>query len=190
MSMWEPFTERARRCIVLAQEASQSLGHTYIGNEHILLGIMEEGQSLGARLLEERGLTKSNVREEIESTVGVGNATRMTAQEFVFTPMAKRTIEFAFEEARQLSHNYLGVDHILLGLMRNDDGVAAKIILNLANDPRTIRDTLLERLGQETREGDKSPARQDKRDDFKAAARCPHCHKPISIALFRTEEKT
>jgi ATP-dependent Clp protease ATP-binding subunit ClpC len=189
VSMWEPLTERARRCIVLAQEGSLSLGHTYIGNEHILLGIMEDGQSLGARSLEERGLTKSRVRQEIESIVGTGNASRPFTQELLFTPMAKRTIEFAFQEARQLSHNYISVEHILLGLMRDEDGVAARIILTLANDHQNIRSTILGILGQEPHDGDKPSPRQDKRDDFKGTARCPHCHKPIAIELFRTEEK-
>jgi ATP-dependent Clp protease ATP-binding subunit ClpC len=188
VSMWEPFTERARRCIVVAQEVSLSLGHTYIGNEHILLGIMEDEESIGARSLREHGLTKSLVREEIESTVGAGNA-HGPMREFVFNPMAKRTIELAFEEARQLSHNYIGVEHILLGLIRLEDGEAARIIRKLADNPQSIRITLLKKMGQETREDDKSAPRPKQRDDFKATARCPHCHKPIAIALFRTEDK-
>ena len=97
--MWEPFTERARRSIVLAQEEAQRLGNNYIGTEHILLGIISEGESLAAKVLESLGVNLAKVRQEVEAIVGRGGQT--VQQEMVFTPRAKRVIELAFEEARQ-----------------------------------------------------------------------------------------
>jgi ATP-dependent Clp protease ATP-binding subunit ClpC len=114
--MWEPFTERARRSIVLAQEEAQRLGNNYIGTEHILLGIISEGESLAAKVLETLGVNLAKVRQEVEAIVGRGGQT--VQQEMVFTPRAKRVIELAFEEARQLNHNYIGTEHLLLGLIR------------------------------------------------------------------------
>jgi ATP-dependent Clp protease ATP-binding subunit ClpC len=186
MSMWEPFTEHARRCMVLAQEAAQSLGHAHIGTEHLLLGILEEGDSLGARAFIEHGLTTANARKEIESIVGV--AADAPTQEFVFSPRAKRTIEFAFEEARRLGHNYIGAEHIALALMRDSEGVAARVILNVANEPQTIRDAILEQISEEKRDDDESAHRQGKPDDFKSTARCPYCYRPIAIAVFRAAD--
>src|ERR1700724_72705 len=126
MSMWEPFTERARRSIVLAQEEAQRLGNNYIGTEHILLGIISEGESLAAKVLETLGVNLAKVRAEVEAIVGRGGQT--VQQEMVFTPRAKRVIELAFEEARQLNHNYIGTEHLLLGLIREGEGVAARVL--------------------------------------------------------------
>ena len=133
MSMWEPFTERARRSIVLAQEEAQRLGNNYIGTEHILLGIISEGESLAAKVLESLGVNLAKVRQEVEAIVGRGGQT--VQQEMVFTPRAKRVIELAFEEARQLNHNYIGTEHLLLGLIREGEGVAARVLTNLGVDP-------------------------------------------------------
>ena len=133
MSMWEPFTERARRSIVLAQEEAQRLGNNYIGTEHILLGIISEGESLAAKVLETLGVNLAKVRQEVEAIVGRGGQT--VQQEMVFTPRAKRVIELAFEEARQLNHNYIGTEHLLLGLIREGEGVAARVLTNLGVDP-------------------------------------------------------
>ena len=127
--MWEPFTERARRSIVLAQEEAQRLGNNYIGTEHILLGIISEGESLAAKVLESLGVNLAKVRQEVEAIVGRGGQT--VQQEMVFTPRAKRVIELAFEEARQLNHNYIGTEHLLLGLIREGEGVAARVLTNL-----------------------------------------------------------
>ena len=133
MSMWEPFTERARRSIVLAQEEAQRLGNNYIGTEHILLGIISEGESLAAKVLETLGVNLAKVRQEVEAIVGRGGQT--VQQEMVFTPRAKRVIELAFEEARQLNHNYIGTEHLLLGLIREGEGVAARVLTNLGRRP-------------------------------------------------------
>ncbi len=147
MSMWEPFTERARRSIVLAQEEAQRLGNNYIGTEHILLGIISEGESLAAKVLESLGVNLAKVRQEVEAIVGRGGQT--VQQEMVFTPRAKRVIELAFEEARQLNHNYIGTEHLLLGLIREGEGVAARVLMNLGVDPAKVRVQTTSLLGAE-----------------------------------------
>ncbi len=147
MSMWEPFTERARRSIVLAQEEAQRLGNNYIGTEHILLGIISEGESLAAKVLESLGVNLAKVRQEVEAIVGRGGQT--VQQEMVFTPRAKRVIELAFEEARQLNHNYIGTEHLLLGLIREGEGVAARVLTNLGVDPAKVRTQTTSLLGAE-----------------------------------------
>jgi ATP-dependent Clp protease ATP-binding subunit ClpC len=147
MSMWEPFTERARRSIVLAQEEAQRLGNNYIGTEHILLGIISEGESLAAKVLETLGVNLAKVRAEVEAIVGRGGQT--VQQEMVFTPRAKRVIELAFEEARQLNHNYIGTEHLLLGLIREGEGVAARVLTNLGVDPAKVRVQTTSLLGAE-----------------------------------------
>ncbi len=145
--MWEPFTERARRSIVLAQEEAQRLGNNYIGTEHILLGIISEGESLAAKVLESLGVNLAKVRQEVEAIVGRGGQT--VQQEMVFTPRAKRVIELAFEEARQLNHNYIGTEHLLLGLIREGEGVAARVLTNLGIDPAKVRVQTTSLLGAE-----------------------------------------
>src|SRR4030088_3056279 len=147
MSMWEPFTERARRSIVLAQEEAQRLGNNYIGTEHILLRIISEGESLAAKVLETLGVNLAKVRQEVEAIVGRGGQT--VQQEMVFTPRAKRVIELAFEEARQLNHNYIGTEHLLLGLIREGEGVAARVLTNLGVDPAKVRVQTTSLLGAE-----------------------------------------
>ena len=146
--MWEPFTERARRSIVLAQEEAQRLGNNYIGTEHLLLGIISEGESVAAKVLENLGVNLAKVRGEVEAIVGKGSQT--TQQEMVFTPRAKRVIELAFEEARALAHNYIGTEHLLLGLVREGEGVAARVLSNLGVDPAKIRSEITKLLGVET----------------------------------------
>lgn len=146
--MWEPFTERARRSIVLAQEEAQRLGNNYIGTEHLLLGIMSEGESVAAKVLEHLGLTLTKVRHEVESIVGKSSKT--VSKEMVFTPRAKRVIELAFEEARSLSHNYIGTEHLLLGLIKESEGVASRVIQNLGTDTAKIRSEITRLLGVET----------------------------------------
>ena len=148
MSMWEPFTERARRSIVLAQEEAQRLGNNYIGTEHILLGIISEGESLAAKVLESLGVNLAKVRQEVEAIVGRGGQSMQ--QEMVFTPRAKRVIELAFEEARQLNHNYIGTEHLLLGLIREGEGVAARVLANLGGDPAKVRVQTTSLLGSES----------------------------------------
>ena len=158
--MWEPFTERARRSIVLAQEEAQRLGNNYIGTEHLLLGIISEGESVAAKVLENLDVSLKKVRQEVETIVGKGGKTSL--EEMVFTPRAKRVIELAFEEARNLAHNYIGTEHLLLGLVREGEGVAARVLSNLGVDTEKIRDQITRLLGaktvvQPTKERTKTP---------------------------------
>ncbi|MCD4782924.1 MAG: ATP-dependent Clp protease ATP-binding subunit [Candidatus Eremiobacteraeota bacterium] len=146
--MWEPFTERARKAIVLAQEEASRLGNNYIGTEHLLLGIISEGESVAAKVLENLGVSLQKVRSEVEAIVGKGS--KPTNQEIVFTPRAKRVIELAFEEARNLAHNYIGTEHLLLGLVKEGEGVAARVLSNLGVDPGKIRAEITKLLGVET----------------------------------------
>jgi len=151
MSMWEPFTERARRSIVLAQEEAQRLGNNYIGTEHILLGIISEGESLAAKVLESLGVNLSKVRQEVEAIVGRGGQT--VQQDMVFTPRAKRVIELAFEEARQLNHNYIGTEHLLLGLIREGDGLAGRVLAKLGVELEKARREVMALQDNETQTG-------------------------------------
>ena len=147
MSMWEPFTERARRAIVLAQEEAQRLGNNYIGTEHILLGILSEGEGVAAKALESLGIDLARVRAEVEALVAGGGQT--IQQEYVFTPRAKRVIELGFEEARMLKHNYIGTEHLLLGILRESEGVGARVLVNLGADSKNVREKTLALLGME-----------------------------------------
>jgi ATP-dependent Clp protease ATP-binding subunit ClpA len=142
--MFERFTGRARRSIVLAQEEARNLQHNYIGTEHILLGLLNEGQGVGARALAQSGVTLDNVRQEVTDTIGLGQSA--PAGHIPFTPRAKKVLELALREALALHHNYIGTEHILLGLIREGDGVAVQILKKHA-DPAQFRATILDILG-------------------------------------------
>jgi ATP-dependent Clp protease ATP-binding subunit ClpA len=124
--MFERFTGRARRCIVLAQEEARQLDHNYIGTEHILLGLLAEPEAIAGQVLDGFGMTSEGVREEVIGVVGRGK--KAPSGHIPFTPRAKKTLELSLREALQLGHNYIGTEHILLGLIREGDGVAAKIL--------------------------------------------------------------
>lgn len=145
--MWEPFTERARRAIILAQEEAQRLGNNYIGTEHLLLGIISEGESVAAKVLENLDISLEKVRGEVEAIVGRGSSS--ARGEMVFTPRAKRVIELAFEEARKLGHNYIGTEHLLLGLVKEQEGVAARVLHSLGVNPQKITEEITKILGVE-----------------------------------------
>ena len=142
--MFERFTERARQVVVLAQEEARTLGHSYIGSEHILLGLLREEQGLAARVLESLGVTLERVRAQVERIVSRGD--QVSAGQIPFTPRAKRVLELAQREAVSLGHNYIGTEHILLGLARDDDGVAARILLDFDADPETVRNEVIRML--------------------------------------------
>ena len=144
--MWEPFTERARKTIVLAQEEAAKLGNNYIGTEHLLLGIISEGESVAAKVLHNMGVSCDNVREKVISIAGKG-AKASSYIEIVFTPRAKRIIELAFEEARHLGHNYIGTEHLLLALVKEGEGVAARVLMDLGVELSKIYDELSKLLG-------------------------------------------
>jgi len=127
--MFERFTEKAIKVIMLAQEESRRLGHNFVGTEQILLGLIGEGTGLAFKVLNSMGVTLKDARVEVEKIIGRG--TGFVAVEIPFTPRAKRVLELSLEEARQLGHNYIGTEHLLLGLIRENEGVAARVLENL-----------------------------------------------------------
>ncbi|MCD6472275.1 ATP-dependent Clp protease ATP-binding subunit [Candidatus Aerophobetes bacterium] len=137
--MFNRFTERARRVILLSREEAKRLGHDYLGTEHILLGLIREGEGVGAVALQNLGIDLSQVRTEVEKAVGRGGGILFLGQ-IPFTPRAKKVLELAVAEAKEMGHNYVGTEHILLGLIREGEGVAAQILTNLEADLHKVRE--------------------------------------------------
>jgi len=143
--MFERFTERARKVVVLAQEEARNFNHNYIGTEHLLLGLLREDEGVAARALGSLNVTLDEVREQVESIVGYGE--EGTGGQAPFTPRSKKVLELALREALQLGHNYIGTEHILLGLVRESEGVAARVLSNLDVDPDKVRREVVRMLG-------------------------------------------
>jgi hypothetical protein len=140
-TMFERFTERARQVVVLAQEEARTLKHNYIGTEHILLGLLREEEGLAARVLESLDITVERVRAQVVRIVGSGE--EVTSGQIPFTPRAKKVLELALREALSLGDNYIGTEHILLGLVRENEGVAARILLDFDADSEKIRNEVI-----------------------------------------------
>jgi ATP-dependent Clp protease ATP-binding subunit ClpA len=135
--VFERFTDRARRVVVLAQEEARMLNHNYIGTEHLLLGLVHEGEGVAARALESVGVSLNAVRQQVEEIIGQGE--QAPTGHIPFTPRAKKVIELAGREANDLGHNYVGTEHLLLGLIREGDGVAAQTLAKLGVDLAGVR---------------------------------------------------
>src|SRR5699024_10928488 len=131
--MFERFTDRARRVVVLAQDEARLLNHNYIGTEHILLGLIHEAEGAGAKALEALDVTLDAAREQVRDIIGERDQAR--AGHSPFTPRARRVLELTLGEARQLEHNYIGTEHILLGLLREGEGTAVKVLSRLKAEP-------------------------------------------------------
>src|SRR4051794_14952251 len=142
--MFERFTERARQVVVLAQDEARALKHNYIGTEHILLGLLREEEGLAARVLDSLEITVEEVRAQVARIVGQGD--EVTTGQIPFTPRAKKVLELALREALSLGHNYIGTEHILLGLVRENEGVAARILLDFDADSEKIRNEVIRML--------------------------------------------
>src|SRR5689334_3164195 len=153
--MFERFTDRARRVVVLAQEEARMLNHNYIGTEHVLLGLIHEGEGVAAKALESLGISLEAVRSQVEEIIGQGQAA--PTGHIPFTPRAKKVLELSLREALQLGHNYIGTEHILLGLIREGEGVAAQVLVKLGADLNRVRQQVLQLLsgyqGKEPAEG-------------------------------------
>jgi len=152
--MFERFTERARQVVVLAQDEARTLKHNYIGTEHILLGLLREEEGLAARVLDSLDITVEEVRAQVARIVGQGD--EVTTGQIPFTPRAKKVLELALREALSLGHNYIGTEHILLGLVRENEGVAARILLDFDADAEKIRNEIIRMLsgpGRRTQSG-------------------------------------
>ncbi len=159
--MFERFTERARQVVVLAQDEARALKHNYIGTEHILLGLLREEEGLAARVLESLDITVEEVRAQVARIVGQGD--EVTTGQIPFTPRAKKVLELALREALSLGHNYIGTEHILLGLVRENEGVAARILLDFDADAEKIRNEIIRMLsGPGRRQGGTSGATSEK----------------------------
>ena len=139
--MFERFTDRARRVVVLAQEEARRLNHNYIGTEHILLGLIQEGEGHAAKALEELNINIDSVRAEVVEIIGEGQ--QSPSGHIPFTPRAKKVLELSLREALQLGHNYIGTEHILLGLIREGEGVAAQVLKKLGAELSEVRQTVI-----------------------------------------------
>jgi ATP-dependent Clp protease ATP-binding subunit ClpA len=158
--MFERFTDRARRVVVLAQEEARMLNHNYIGTEHILLGLIHEGDGVAARALESLGISLDAVRQQIEEIIGQGQ--QAPSGHIPFTPRAKKVLELSRRESAQLGHNYIGTEHILLGLIREGDGVAAQVLVTLGADLNRVRLQVIELIsgGQRQPQPGRRPPRE------------------------------
>ncbi len=143
--MFERFTDRARRVVVLAQEEARLLKHNYIGTEHLLLGLMREEEGLAAQTLMELGLTHSAVRQRVSEIVGPGDTAAQSGH-IPFTPRAKKVLELSLREALQLTHDYIGTEHILLGLVEEGHGVAIQVMADLGVDHSQLRSEIIRAL--------------------------------------------
>jgi len=142
---FDKFTERARKVLSLAQEEAQRFQHTYIGTEHLLLGLVREGEGVAAKVLNKLGVELEKVREAVEFIIGRGD--RIVIGEIGLTPRAKKVIELAVDEARRLNHHYIGTEHLLLGLVREGEGIAAGVLESLGVNLAKVRRATLDVLG-------------------------------------------
>src|SRR5918999_367722 len=174
--MFERFTERARQVVVLAQEEARTLKHNYIGTEHILLGLLREEEGLAARVLESLDITVERVRAQVVRIVGSGE--EVTSGQIPFTPRAKKVLELALREALSLGHNYIGTEHILLGIVRENEGNARRILSAASLDAEQIRNEIIRCLN--------GPARRAREVTVVASEQpfqCPHCGGELRQAL-------
>ncbi|MBW3664226.1 MAG: hypothetical protein KY469_14090 [Actinobacteria bacterium] len=190
--MFERFTEQARRAVVLAQEEARRLHHDYIGTEHLLLGLIKVGDGAGATALTELGVSLTAVRHQVESIVGPGR--HVPVGHVPFTPRAKKVLELSLREAQQLGEDFIGNEHVLLGLLREGEGLAALILMKLGVDLERMRETVVRVLDEQA-----SRSSRRRRSNFveagtgalevvRAAAgadppRCPHCRSSIDEQL-------
>ncbi len=144
--MYERFTERSRKVMVLANQEAQRFSHEYIGTEHILLGLVKEGSGVGATVLKQRGLSLEQIRNEVERLVKSSDVASIG--KVPYTPRTKKVIEYAIDEARKLNHNYVGTEHVLLGLLRVQEGVASEVLRNLGMTFEVLRDDVMFLLGE------------------------------------------
>ncbi len=158
MAFFGRFTERAQRALVYAQEEARGLGHNYVGTEHLLLGLLREGEGLASRILGELGVDSGKVKSQVEALVGRGNFSY--SEGFGYTPRTKRVMELSFYEARNLGHNYVGTEHLLLALIREGEGVAARILKDLGVDLQNAREQVMKTLKEEGGDLRRSAERQ------------------------------
>ena len=164
--VFERFTDRARRVLVLAQEEARLLNHPFIGTEHILLGLIHEGEGIGARALESLGISLVGVRQKVEETIGTAGSPPIGSPPF--TPRAKKVLELSLREAIQLNQSYIGTEHLLLGLAREGEGVAAAVLVSLGAELDRVRQVVIELMWR-----DQGPHHSGPIDETKVAQRWP-----------------
>jgi ATP-dependent Clp protease ATP-binding subunit ClpC len=183
--MFERFTDRARRVVVLAQEEARGLNHNYIGTEHILLGLIHEGEGVAAKALESLNISLEAVRQQVEEIIGQGQAA--PTGHIPFTPRAKKVLELSLREALQLGHNYIGTEHILLGLIREGEGVAAQVLQKLGADLNRVRQTVIQLLsGYTAGKGERVLTGSEEagwNPTARSGPRCPSCSRPLEGEL-------
>ena len=178
--MFERFTDRARRVVVLAQDEARMLNHNYIGTEHLLLGLIREGEGVAALALDALGISLEDARRDTEEIIGQGQAA--PTGHIPFTPRAKKVLELSLREALQLGHNYIGTEHILLGLIREGEGVAAQVLQKLGADLARVREAVVELIPGSSEGAGRSPRRRRGRRIFEEEATVP----PVSVEDFPT----
>jgi ATP-dependent Clp protease ATP-binding subunit ClpC len=156
--VFERFTDRARRVVVLAQQEARNLDHNYIGTEHLLLGLVSEGEGIAALALGQLGISLERIRSDVEAIVGRGS--KPQPGHIPFTPRAKKVLELSLREALQLGHSYIGTEHILLGLVREGEGVAAQVLERLGADLDRVRETVVELTPGSSESAGRSPRRR------------------------------
>jgi ATP-dependent Clp protease ATP-binding subunit ClpA len=154
--VFERFTERARQVVVLAQDEARGLRHNYIGTEHLLLGLLREEEGLAARVLDSLDVTLWEVRDQVARIIGEGE--EATSGQIPFTPRAKKVLELSLREAKALRHTHIGTEHILLGLMREGEGVAARILLDFGADAEAVRNEVIRLLSGGSRPPEELPS--------------------------------
>ncbi len=185
--MFERFTDRARRVVVLAQEEAKMLNHNYIGTEHILLGLIHEGEGVAAKALESLGISLDAVREQVQDIIGQGQ--QQPTGHIPFTPRAKKVLELSLREALQLGHNYIGTEHILLGLIREGEGVAAQVLVKLGADLNKVRQQVIQLLSGAPGREPASVGAQTNDSQASAQGRAPPCS-TSSVATSRRPRAT
>ena len=180
--MFERFTDRSRRVVVLAQEEARLLNHNYIGTEHILLGLIHEGEGVAAKALESLGISLARVRHEVEGIIGEGGSS--SSGHIPFTPRAKKVLELSLREALQFGHNYIGTEHVLLGLIREGEGVAAQVLVMLGADLSRVRQQVVQLLsgysGEAGAGGAESGMRPSMAEPMRhPATRCSFCDRDL-----------
>jgi len=164
--MFERFTDRARRVIVLAQEEARTLQHNYIGTEHLLLGLIREGEGVAAKALASKGVTLDDTRKQVEEMIGKGNAS--PNGHIPFTPHARQVLELSLREALQLGHSYIGTEHILLGLIHEGEGVGTQVLIKMDVNLGELRSATIDLI-----RGNSSDGKNDGKGELANAGACP-----------------
>ena len=181
--MFERFTDRARRVVVLAQEEARMLEHNYIGTEHILLGLLHEGEGVAAQALEKLGVPLDDARARVEKIIGRGESAPVS--HIPFTPRAKKVLELSLRESQSLGHNYIGTEHLLLGLVREGEGVAAKVLEIMGVELNGVRQAVVGLLSGFEPRAEAAITRPEP----EIGPLCPQCRRPLTeTAAYRSME--